>query len=72
MSVQVLWLFFLEKNTVLQTAIHFDEKGDKLIQEVESIIDNNNYSFQLTRKNVQSTDEIVTLFKMKSRIIFLN
>jgi len=51
----------LEKNTVLQPAIHFGNRN-KLIQ-VKSIINNNNYSFQLTKTNVQSADEIITLLK---------
>jgi hypothetical protein len=51
----------LEKNTVLQPAIYFGNRN-KLIQ-VKSIINNKNDSFQLTRTNVQSTDEIITLLK---------
>jgi hypothetical protein len=59
-------LAVLEQHRILRTAIYFDEKSDKLIQEVQPTVNNDAYSFELTRKNVQSLDEIGELLKHES------
>jgi hypothetical protein len=56
----------LEQHTILRTAIHYDEKRDTLTQQVQSIVGTDNYSFQLTKESVQSTDEIAILLKNES------
>jgi hypothetical protein len=56
----------LERNTILRTAIYFDEVSEQLIQEVQPIVDNDNYSFELTKKQAPSADEIIALLNNES------
>jgi hypothetical protein len=53
----------LEQHAVLRTSVYFDGKHGKLIQKVRSRVDIDSYSFQITRKNVLSADEIDDLLK---------
>lgn len=62
-SIRSAVVAILKKNTILRTAIHFDKKHDNLIQEVQPIVDHDNYFFQLTRKKFQDPDDIVILLK---------
>ncbi len=56
----------LERHMVLRTAILFDQDCGKLKQEVQPVVTHDNYSFQLTRKNIRSPDEIGNLLKHES------
>jgi hypothetical protein len=49
----------LEKYTTLRTALYYDEVGGQLIQEVQPVVDGDNYSFEVTRNGNSSVDEIV-------------
>ncbi|UJR18560.1 hypothetical protein I4U23_005467 [Adineta vaga] len=53
----------LERHMVLRTAIHFDNDCGKLIQQVQPIVDNYSYSFELTKKNLHAQNEIDDLLK---------
>jgi hypothetical protein len=56
----------LKQHMVLRTAIIFDEDCGKLKQAVQPVVTDDSYSFQLTRKKIQSSDEIGNLLKHES------
>ena len=53
----------IEKCTVLRTALYFDESHDHLLQEVQPVVGNDNYSFELTNNSKLSTDGIKNLIE---------
>jgi hypothetical protein len=65
-NIQSAIVAILERHTILRTAIYFDEVSERLIQEVQPIVDNDNYSFGITKKRVPSADEITSLLNNES------
>ena len=53
----------IERFTVLRTAIYFDESHGHLVQAVQPLMGNDNYSFELTNNRVLSQDEITALIE---------
>ncbi|CAF4036473.1 unnamed protein product, partial [Adineta steineri] len=56
----------LEQHEILRTAIYFDENRNMLVQAVQSVDNNNAYSFEITANDIQSPDEVVDLLRNES------
>ncbi|UJR29563.1 hypothetical protein I4U23_010780 [Adineta vaga] len=56
-------LTILNQHTILRTAFDFNEKRGKLMQKVQSKVGINSYSFEVTRRTILSTNEMVELIK---------
>ncbi|CAF1433641.1 unnamed protein product [Adineta steineri] len=56
----------LEQHEILRTAIYFDENRKMLVQAVQSIANNDAYSFEITANDIQSPDEVADLFRNES------
>ncbi|CAF3976110.1 unnamed protein product, partial [Adineta steineri] len=56
----------LEQHEILRTAIYFDENRNILVQAVQSVDNNDAYSFEITANDIQSPDEITDLLRNES------
>ncbi|CAF0731748.1 unnamed protein product [Adineta steineri] len=56
----------LEQHEILRTAIYFDENRNMLVQAVQSVDNNNAYSFEITANDIQSPDEVADLLRNES------
>ncbi|CAF4027473.1 unnamed protein product, partial [Adineta steineri] len=56
----------LEQHEILRTAIYFDENRNILVQAVQSVDNNDAYSFEITANDIQSPDEIADLLRNES------
>ncbi|CAF1079983.1 unnamed protein product, partial [Adineta steineri] len=56
----------LEQHGILRTAIYFDENRNMLVQAVQSMVNNNAYSFEITANDTQSLDEVADLLRNES------
>lgn len=53
----------IERFTILRTALYFDESRGHLLQAVQPLMGNDNYSFELTNSSQPTNDEITTLIE---------
>ncbi|CAF1238808.1 unnamed protein product [Adineta steineri] len=56
----------LEQHEILRTAIYFDENRNILVQAVQSMVNNDAYSFEITANDIQSPDEVADLLRNES------
>ncbi|CAF1077699.1 unnamed protein product [Adineta steineri] len=56
----------LEQHEMLRTAIYFDENRKMLVQAVQSVDNNDAYSFEITANDIQSSNGIVDLLRKES------
>ncbi|CAF3842780.1 unnamed protein product [Adineta steineri] len=56
----------LEQHEILRTAIYFDKNRNMLVQAVQSVDNNDVYSFEITSNDIQSPDEIADLLRNES------
>ncbi|CAF4029589.1 unnamed protein product, partial [Adineta steineri] len=56
----------LKQHEILRTAIYFDENRNMLVQAVQSVDNNDPYSFEITTNGVQSPDEVADLLRNES------
>ncbi|CAF4155463.1 unnamed protein product, partial [Adineta steineri] len=56
----------LKQHDILRTAIYFDENRKILVQSVQSMVNNDAYSFEITANDIQSSDEIAELLRNES------
>ncbi|CAF4047448.1 unnamed protein product, partial [Adineta steineri] len=56
----------LKQREILRTAIYFDENRDMLVQAVQSVNNNDAYSFEITANDIQSSDEVADLLRNES------
>ncbi|CAF1138974.1 unnamed protein product [Adineta steineri] len=56
----------LEQHEILRTAIYFDKNRNMLVQAVQSVDNNDAYSFEITANNIQSPNEVADLLRNES------
>ncbi|CAF1209790.1 unnamed protein product [Adineta steineri] len=56
----------LEQHEILRTAIYFDKNRNMLVQEVQPVVNNGAYSFEITANDIQSPNEVADLLRNES------
>ncbi|CAF0980449.1 unnamed protein product [Adineta steineri] len=56
----------IEQHEILRTAIYFDKNRNMLVQAVQSVDNNDAYSFEITANDIQGFDEIADLLRNES------